>query len=211
MKSVKLVASALIMTGLVFTSCKKDDDKPAASTPVVTTGSGTMNYDGTSVKLSYGNVTNYGLWDSEVAGVFNLDLDILSEGITIVNDTTIVGSGYYIYFEILTSTDGAFTAGTYNLVTGPEEPSNAFEISYADVTTDFNGPNEDYVPFSSLQLTISGTAPNYTLSFNGTLENQKTVSGTFSGKTEFTDATGFLQTDNSFNESAVMLGSKRLK
>lgn len=187
MKSVKLVASALLMTGLVFTSCKKDKDNDTGTTPTVNQGNGTMQYNDSTINLNTAVVVDYGIWDTD-SNVFNLDVEFLSEGITATADTA-YGVGYDVYFEVLTGADGSFQPGTYTLNLSAEA-SNAFEIASTEFIVNYD-PNDfeagEYHFFTSCELTISGTSPNYTYSFTGTLENSQTVTGTFNGTSIYVD------------------------
>lgn len=178
-KYFKLLLAVSLLSGLAFTSCKKDEKKD--DEPKTTANSAT--YDGSSFKLASSWVQNYG----SVGSANNIDLFLIGDGITITSDTSATGIGNVLYLEIFTSGSDFLSTGTY---TYNETSINAgaFNGEFSLNINTATDESEDEFMISSGTLEVTAhTTNNITVSFNGTLSNGKTLTATFSGSFRYTD------------------------
>lgn len=105
---------------LMLVSCKKKGDK-------------VTNYfkvNNTTYELSNGILENYGT-DAESYDGYNLDLSLITDGISVSASDVWSGSGKAIYFEMYTTSSTYLSSGEYDYdnTTSPS-PTFSFDLSF---------------------------------------------------------------------------------
>lgn len=175
MKNFKLsrMFILLLLTSVSFISCSEDDDGGEGNE----NGSGNATYNGTKINFDKGFIVNYG----EYEGLYNFDITLLSDDfeIDIINED-LEGTGEIIYFEMWTDQSTGLKNGTYTLSNGESD----FGLSFAEFAVDFN-PNDadedDYLEATEAEITVNKSGSTYTLDFDLTLENGKSLTGRYVG------------------------------
>ncbi|WP_224994422.1 hypothetical protein [Cesiribacter sp. SM1] len=184
----KLLSLALIFCLLasVSVSCKEEEeDTPAPAE--TSNGSGTVVYNGKTFQAKTGvyedkGATSLGDGDhSHYNYAFN---------ITDASPSTLTRMTFNLYLEM-------FSAGTSGFRTGTFEWFHPFEFEqeevqntnsfWGDLYVDGNndgvlGMGDDMHEIWGGQVTVSGSGTDYTISYNLTLEDGKTITGSFTGK-----------------------------
>ncbi len=163
----------LFFTSVTLMSCSTDDDGEEEN------GSGNANYDGTEINLDQGYIVDYG----EYEGLYNFDITLLSDDFEIdIANENIEGNGEMVYFEMWTEQSSGLKNGTYTLSNGESD----FGLTYAEFAMDFN-PNEDeeeggsYLESTVAEVTVNKSGSTYTLDFELTFENGKSLTGRYVG------------------------------
>ncbi len=130
-------------------------------------GSGSFTYDGTTYPLTNASIDDW--QDGEFW------LYIASAGIDAYEWT---GIGYIISFY-LESPTGVIAAGTYAL-----PPTDGYVLWGCDMGIEFNtatdtGTTEHFATAGSISIAISGST--YTINFSITMDDGKTVTGSYTG------------------------------
>lgn len=173
MKSWRVLALAAIFSfGLV--SCEDDKDEDDNPMPFPQE----LIIDGNRQGLGEALIFNYG---AEPGGNVNLDLNILTDGLTIIYDNgipdSVTGSGNLMYFEAWTSDSTFLSEGTYNLDTAFTE--NVFTISYGDIGNVVNGEYTGEFEMTKATFEVVRDNSVYTITGSGTLEDGKTFTFSF--------------------------------
>lgn len=176
---------ALLIAGVLFSACNKDDDDDDQDDPTPTSY---MKYDGETVELDKGFIENYGEYDS---AVYNLDLTLLSPGFTVhlidgeVDSVSGTGSGFY--FEIFTSKPNELDSRTYTMDTVNIGADGTFD--FADFVVNFN-PSTFSGVWNSLTegtLVVSKDGSIYEFTVNGIDEFGKSVQAYYKGSVDYYD------------------------
>ncbi|GEO02784.1 hypothetical protein AAE02nite_04480 [Adhaeribacter aerolatus] len=187
--TLKLSTLALVLT-FASTSCslfeKKDDPKPAKNE---------VEYNGTkyemdeSLMVEYGAETLYGDDDTHYINDF-----YIANGNILYRNGTVeeVSGSFAIYTELVSNGTDKFNTGTFNYIDNGNDGSlseSQLEQKYkgksvfgdAQIYIDTNGNRmlSDETPIHATGGTVkvSGSGNTYTLEYNLTLENGKTVRG----------------------------------
>ena len=145
----------LLMAALMFTSCKKDDEKPASN----------VKYDGKTYTLAEGDYMS-----EEVGDLFYITLDFYGKAASIQDMFNVA----WIDFTIVSSIDG-IQPGTYNYNDGEELSA----LTWTDGS--FGPTGLESIDITSGVLKIEKSGSSYTVTFTGKSEDNKDVSMTFTG------------------------------
>lgn len=181
-KYFKLLLAVSLVSGLAFTSCKKDEKKD--DEPKTTANSAT--YDGTTFTLASSWVQNYGA----VGSANNIDLSLIGDGITVTSDTSVSGIGNVLYLEIFTTGSNFLTTGTYTFNENSIDAgafNGKFSINYNGATDE--AQDQFLISSGTLQVTAH-SANNISVAFSGNLSNGKTLTANFTGSFRYSDYSG---------------------
>ncbi|EMR02633.1 hypothetical protein ADICEAN_02232 [Cesiribacter andamanensis AMV16] len=160
------------MVGLIgATSCKKDDENG----PVNQT-----TFDGKAYTIKSSMVQDYGSWD----GHYNYDF-YLSDATVLDSQADELDGKILIYLELFSAGEERFQTGTFNFdVTGEVDGKNYF--NYAELVYDSNNNSkldegDTWLEATAGKVTVSGTSPNYTVSYDLTFPNNKKLVGSYTG------------------------------
>jgi|GEM_PF-6658279 len=178
------IFTVLAFSFLLFTNCKE-------SSTVADPDSNTDNnflYDGKTYSLESGIIYDYG---EGTTGFRNYDF-ILTEKQENFEDSSEdadINSDYYVYFWLESLGANSFMGGTFNFDDSDEaEASHLYDGALVII---INASEEEFeehfVTAGSVDVTISGDT--YTLDFDVTLNNNKTMVGKFSYDFEIIDET----------------------
>ena len=178
MKSIISTLAVIFLLCIAITGCKKDKND---------TKKNVLKVDGTEYDISKGFLQYYGGNGS----VYNIDLNLISSGIT-VHETlglpdSASGIGHAIYFEMYTSSIDKLALGdyTYNF---SSQAAGSFD--YADYILNWNlsqQHNPTFIEITSGTVKVIKSGAEYELSFSGTDKNNKTISGYYKGSLTYYD------------------------
>lgn len=181
---------AVALLASVFTACKKDngDDDDKLDTGL----NNQLEYNGTKYALKSGFVTDYGSDEAH----YNYDFE-LADG-TFDNEGDSDNSTVEVYFELYSSGSSSFKTGTFQFITATDDDeitdakfSNKNFFSYGDILIDKNSDMEfddnEVIEVTGGTVIVSGTARNYTVEFDVSLEDGKKAKGKFSGSFGYYD------------------------
>jgi hypothetical protein len=158
----------LLVVLAVMSACKKDEN---------TTPKNNITYDGKTYELAKGYLENYGYVDD---GLYNFDMTLVSDGLTLTENGDASGVGNIIYFEMLSPSPTELSAGTYTF-------SVNFNTAYT-FATGFVGLDFDIANFTGTFLnlvggtvTVAKDGGNYKITFNGVQASAKAVTGSYEG------------------------------
>jgi hypothetical protein len=178
---------------LTFNSCKKDDPEPEVKNQV--------EYNGTKSTLVSGAYIDFGTYNYYGTTPTHLNYDFFAtDGNLVVSNgelTDIKGKmTVYVYLESFGTT--SFNTGTYTYLSGEGDgaltntqlttkyqnksfmAAGAVYIS-SDINASIDATSTQEIDVKSGSVTVSGTKPNYTLTYDLVLENNNTVKGSYSG------------------------------
>lgn len=173
---------ALMVAGVLFTACNKDDDdkddpKPATSA---------IQYNGQSYELKHAFLENYGL---SSPGVYQLDLSLISDGFTIHTSDgeidSLSGTGSAIYFELFTTQSNALDNTTYTLDTTNIGAVGTFD--YGDILINFNLSTFEgiWMIMTEGTLKVVKSGDTYEFTVNVKDETGKTLTATYKGSVDY--------------------------
>lgn len=169
-RKLPLLAVIVLFSLPVIFSCKKDKDEYEG----VSTGTGTIYYQGNTYKLQTGVYELYGQFD----GVYNYALYIISDGINVGTET---GKGHILdmYFSTY---DAPLPAGTI-----PYYTYNVPEVPTFDATVYLNYDLAEQTGtilsnFEDGSIKISKSGDSYTLELNCYTMDDDTVTVKYTGK-----------------------------
>ncbi|UII25342.1 hypothetical protein LVD15_18825 [Fulvivirga maritima] len=171
MKKVVLF-SYVALLGLFF-SCGSDDDGDTAA------ANGTIEIGDDSYSATSGIMVDFGSDGTH----YNIDFTI-SDGT--VNTTTGDYDGSFMVYAELFAPGSSFSTGTFTYDQSPEDSDYYF--TSASITLDANDNNElgdlsdDYYFATGGTIILSGGGDNYTITYNLTLNNGSTLTGSASGR-----------------------------
>jgi hypothetical protein len=191
----KIYSMMMLAIIVGFTACSKDDP-----TEVDTTN--TIQYDGTTSTLKTGALVDFGASPYYGSANTHLNYDFyVTDGAIIANSAgeldDIKGKiGVWVWLESPGATS-AFKTGTYNFIDGSNDSSlsdaqlrtkyeNKFFIAGSslyintNVNTSFDDTATQEIEIKSGSVTVSGTKPNYTITYDLVMENNKTIKGNYS-------------------------------
>jgi len=185
-KTIKLfLGLVILMTTITFVSCEKDEEEEV--TPPVVVLKSHIKYDNTEYPLAAGYLENYGLEDS----TYNTDLVLLSSGFTVHESNgeidSLSGTGDGIIFEMYSSQGDKLDIGDY--IYDENETYASKTITYGDLVLNYSIADETGFEASleDGKVTVISNGAEYELSFEGTDENGKAVSGYYKGTLKYYD------------------------
>lgn len=141
--------------------------------------------DGVEYPLESGTLHNYG----GQQGLYNIDLDIYSQGIDLQDCTEGfgIGQGQDIYFEIWTSQPDYLDSTTYSII--EDETESVGNITFSDYILDYNSDvdEENWLVISSGTVDVQKSGNNYTISWNLTGALGEVITGSYSGTLMYCD------------------------
>ncbi|BDD11790.1 hypothetical protein FUAX_42220 (plasmid) [Fulvitalea axinellae] len=194
---IRLKISGLLLIALILSlylaSCSSDNDDEGT-----TKNSVTLN--DASYTLSDGLFIDYGAGQTH----YNKDFYVIDG--QFVQQTTNGSNGYdvenaklMIVAEMYSLGTEKFVPGTFEYIDGQTAtPDDVKDISFFYPALAVIDSNDDgkftqtdtSFPIKGGKVTVSGTSPNYEVSYEVTLDNGKTMKGSFSGAFKSIDATG---------------------
>lgn len=173
---IEKILTTVVLIAIIFTGCKKDKNNEESLSNYVT-------YNGTKYAVDKGILENFGQF--EEGGAYNLDLYLVSNGITFLESnneiTGVSGQGHGIYFEMYTSGPTQLDNGTYNYDYWSETASTFdygwVNINY-DASTNIAEIDQD---IEGGTVVVTKTGDVYEITINCTDEDGKSVTGYFKG------------------------------
>jgi hypothetical protein len=145
-----------------------------------------LKVGGTEYDISKGLLINLGGSKS----VYNLELDLISSGITVHEHMgfpdSVSGVGHLIYFNMFSTSADNLPIGEYVL----NNTEQAGSFSYADYITNWNTDlqnDPDFIALVSGTVNIIKYGTEYELSFSGIDSNSKTITGYYKGSLKYYD------------------------
>lgn len=181
----------LILTVLLLIflgSCSKDEDEPKEAQNALT-------FDGVSYTMVDGIVEDYGhgfLFDNGSSPHYNYDFSLFDGEVTLIEGGyTSVGVSIEVYAELFAPGE-EFSAGTFSYV--DEETATESDVEgkyiFADASVTIvpdTGSDVDYEAVGG-SITVSGSGTtDYTIEFDLQLEGGTSLTGTYSGKFQYSD------------------------
>jgi hypothetical protein len=179
MKTIVSTLALIFLLCFAMAGCKKDSNK--SDTPVT---KNFLKVDGTEFAISKGILENYG-GDSSV---FNIDLSLISSGITIhetlgMPDSS-SGTGHVVYFEMFSSSVDKLAIGDYAF----NNTMHAGTFDGAEYVLNWNiaqQHNPNFIQLASGTVKVIKSGAEYELTFSGTDQNNKTISGSYKGSLKY--------------------------
>lgn len=172
MKSLlKLFIMALAL-GLIFSGCKKDDDN-----------SSSQNYfkvGDTQYELSA--ATLLGWEETNVKGVFDVDLALYSKDIKVTSPTVTTGEGNILYFQMYSSSLTDLPDGSYSYGLESNQKAGVLWAADAMINYDFATEESDKnISLKSGTVTVSKSGSEYTINITATGASGETITGYYKG------------------------------
>ncbi|MCC9166928.1 hypothetical protein [Pontibacter harenae] len=201
----------LLLAGFTFVSCSKDDDED--TTPSL---NNQIEYNGTTYNIQTGIIEDWGsvgLSDGDEdlyisndnVTHYNYDVSITDGTLQANSDGELenVGATVFVYAELLSPGTTNFTTGTFSYIEYEDDLTQEqidakynnksfFEDAYIVIDANGNG-TLDASDASSIAyatggtITVSGSNNNYTVDYNLTLDNGRTIVGSYSGDFQYFD------------------------
>lgn len=172
---VLVVVLAVMVIG-VFSAC----DSNGAGGGSGGTGTGSLTVGGQTYSLSKMYTADFGETFLG-SGVYNIDIYLISEGLTLTGLPS--GIGEVVYLEMFFSTP-TISAGTFNFSEDFDPPANTFS-DYSDIEVRWQpGPDisEDWWELSGGVVTISISGSTYTINGTVDLDGGGTATFSYSGR-----------------------------
>jgi hypothetical protein len=181
MKNLMKIFTGILVLSLILVSCKKDKDK------------GPTNYfkvGGTTYELSTGILENYGTDPGYYEG-YNLDLTLITDGISVSAGDVWSGSGKAIYFEIFSTSSAYLPSGTYDY-DNTTSPSLTFSFDLSLYVLDLDFPDAG-TPVQIISGTVTvvkdGSTYDITLS-DGENNSGDAITAHYKGTLKYFDESG---------------------
>lgn len=140
------------LAAMFLVSCEEDEDENDNGNN--NQANTYLRIDGQELRLNpNAEVIEYG---DNGNGVYNFDLVMFTEGISVINDDSISGNGYYVYFEMWTSNENALENGTYNLDLQAGQVAN--NITVGIIAEVIDGGEGDQTLYIDGSLDLSGSS-----------------------------------------------------
>jgi hypothetical protein len=166
MKKLSHLLLTVALASLVLTGCKKSDDR--------------KNYvqvGGTSYDLVLGDLEYYG----PISEGYDIDMNLLTEGITLDNKGFTTGAGTWIWFELHSSESDGLPSGTYEFSPSTDtyqllNAEHCLSWVFGEASTWIS---LDHSKAGYMKVVRDGS--RYEVTFKGVDEEGNTVKGNFSG------------------------------
>ena len=158
---------------LFFAGCSDDDDD---------NGNGMSNhftYDGETYSLSHGFTLFWGQWGGDG---YNWDVYLMSDGIQFDDDLgDFTGNGHGIFFEFYSPEEEYLATGTY--VFDEEDSGDPYTFYWADFIIDYSVETDSgtLVDIIGGVVEVERSGATYSITIQVTAEDNKPVTGYFSG------------------------------
>jgi hypothetical protein len=191
----KLLYLACLLGLLSAGGCNKEAEEPAN---LATLG-------GQSYALKRGLALDYGTFEDSH---HNLDFFITDDADLSIGSEQVNGK-ILIYLELFSAGDTGFKTGTFTYNSSSDIADQPF-FRYADVSVDINNDGilefeEGLMEVIGGHVTVSGTSPDFTVSYDLLLPNNKKLLGRYSGSYEYIDRSA-----STFADEGERTGKKRL-
>ena len=179
MKIGEKILTIVLLSLFIFTGCKKDKDGDSPNNY--------FKYEGKTYTINKGILENYG---EEDAGVYNLDLTLISSGINLIESQGEIvgatGTGNIIYFEMFTTSETKLDNGTYEF----DYSAEAGTFDDGELLINYNTENyqaeiDQYINEGTVKVVKNGDI--YEITINCTDEDGKSVTGYFKGTLKWYD------------------------
>ena len=191
----KIYSVMMLALMLGLSSCSKDDETE-------TDAKNTIEYDGIKSVLKKGALIDFDISSYYGTTDTHLNYDFyITDGAIITDNTGQISDiqgkfGVWIWLESF-GTTGGFKTGTYTYIDGENDASlsdaqmktkyeNKLFIAGAsvyintNVSTSFDNNTTQDIKIKSGSVTVSGSKPNYTITYDLVMENNKTAKGSYS-------------------------------
>jgi hypothetical protein len=191
----KLLYLACLLGLISAGGCKKEAEEPA----------NLATLDGQSYALKKGLAFDYGAFEDSH---HNFDFFITDDADLSVNSEQVNGK-ILIYLELFSAGEAGFKTGTFTYNSSSNIDEQSF-FSYADVSVDTNNDGildfeEGLMEVIGGSVTVSGSSPDFTISYDLLLPNNKNLLGSYSGTYEYIDRSA-----SSFADEGERVSKKRL-
>ncbi len=165
----------LLIISFVLAGCKKDSKDETRNF---------LKVDGAEYDISTGLIINYGEYDS----AYEMDIYLFSPGLTVHEaggfPDSLSGTGHAIYFEMVTTATDKLAIGDYPY--NDTEIANSFYYSEYFLNWNPNTNSDDnFVELKAGNVKVIQNGTEYELSFTGTDENNKAISGYYKGTLKY--------------------------
>jgi len=168
MKRHYIAIIGVLIFGILFNSCKKEDKEPSNS----------FRYDGTNYSLDKGYLENWGV---NTNGSYDFDVYLGSSNIQYsASNEEFLGIGDVLYLDLNTSSANGLVNGTYNY----SSDRNAFTFVDGVVGIDVDlsdVENEEFVEVVGGTIEVLVDGNTYTLEFDLTTESNTKITGRYKG------------------------------
>ena len=172
---MKKFLTLVIVCSIVLISCKKDDKSSSKNF---------LKYEGKEFALDKGILENWGKWS--VDGDNNIDLSLLSEGVTLVEINNEIdhatGTGHGAQFWMYSTSTTELNSLTYTYDASASEAAGTFEYGYFVINYNFEtwvGEVDQDIEGGTVEVAKNGTT--YKITINCIDEDGKTLTGSFEG------------------------------
>ncbi len=170
----------ILILGIFIVGCKKDNDNEKPNDNYFRAGN-------TKYKLVFGSLENYGPdYIGQYEG-YNLDLNLVSEGITFSEDAAgdleISGTGHIIYFELFTSNSSFLDDGDYSY--DETLPFSIGTFDYGDYAVNWDETHDEWIEINAGKVTVSKEGNIYEITIDCTDENGLDITGYYKGPLSF--------------------------
>lgn len=177
-KGMRLLAAVFaVMTFFAFASC---DSNGAGGGAGGGTGTGSLTVGGQTYSLSKMYTIDYGLVS---AGVYNIDIALVSDGLTLNRDTGFgSGIGEIVYLELFFPTP-SISAGTFIFSDVSDPPANSFS-DWSDIEVRWQPAldiSDGWWELAGGVVTISISGSTYSINGNVDLDDESTATFNYSG------------------------------
>ncbi len=141
-----------------------------------------FSYDGNTYSLANGFMVEWGQYFGEG---YEFEVLLFSEGIQFIEEEGFTGTGNAVLFDLASPDQDGPAAGTYTFDDDDEDPSgDPFTFFWADIILNFDIEEETGtligIVEGTIEVEINGS--NYSLSLDLVAEDDKPVTGHFSGQ-----------------------------
>ncbi|HJX71136.1 MAG TPA: hypothetical protein VJ346_04270 [Bacteroidales bacterium] len=180
MKIEKKILTTVLFCLIILAGCKKDKDEDSSDNYI--------KYDGKMYPVDKGVLENFGDNDD---GVYNLDLSLISDGITLIESqgelTGATGTGNIIYFEMYTNSSTQLDNGNYEYNYLAEEPGT-FDEGWIGINYDFDDEEGDIeLEIEDGTITVTKNGYVYEITISCTDDAAKSVTGYYKGTLKYYD------------------------
>ena len=173
MKFKKILPVVLVCL-IALAGCKKDDK---------TSGKNFVKHDGTEYAIDKGYLENWGQWSTD--GDNNIDLTLLSEGVTIVEVNNelddLAGTGHRATFWMYSTGTTALNSQVYSYDDYATEQNGTFELGKLNVDYNFDSGSGLTYYVNNGTVTVEKDGATYKITIDCVDENGKKFTGSYEG------------------------------
>ena len=180
MKNSISILTSMLLISLILVSCENEDNEDKKNY---------LRIGETEYNLSSGLLDDNGPYrdvmeDFQYDG-YNLDLKLVSSGITISTDEGLSGTGLMIAFEMFSSEEGKLSEGTY--VYEDTKPYSTGTYDWAVYLTNWpleESSNDEWVNITG-KVAIERNGSEYEIDIDCTDKNGKSIKGYYKGNLHY--------------------------